>query len=128
MSQGPPQPPPPGHGPPPPGGGYPRYPHWAPENAPPPPPSGGSIWLGIAIAAAIAFGSVVLTFALPSGWGNPFRWVPYLTFTIWLGLATFFTVRPESRRTGAGMFIAAGVTPIILAGACVLLIASFAQP
>lgn len=104
--------------------GYSHYPQWAPESAPPPPDSGGSIWAGIGLSVAVWFVlGFVSSSVAPMMGTDPFS----ISFVVWLAMAIFFSVRPGTRRIGAGMFIAGGIIPVILAGVCVLLIMGASQ-
>lgn len=101
---------------------YPYHAHLAPESASPPPQSGGSYWLGILTTFAMIGGY----FALESRYalGNQ---APTAAFILWLVAAIALTAIPRTRRTGAGMFIAGGLVPVLIAGACVLLFVGLVQ-
>ena len=91
---------------------YPHYPHWAPESAPMPEKSGGSIIVGILLAFAIWIGGFLIM--TNTSYGD-FNAVMSIIFVVWLVLSILLTARQSTRRTGAGMFIAAGLGPLLLA-------------
>lgn len=94
---------------------YPFQAHMAPEAAPPPPPSGGSYWLGILLTFAMIGGYFALAGRFELG-----NQAPTAAFILWIIAAVALTAFPRTRRTGAGMFIAGGLVPVLIAGACVL--------
>ncbi len=87
----------------------------------PPPASGGSYWLGLALGflcwgvppIALLFGLGDVTVAGVLGT------VTMVLAVVGLIAASVLTAMLRTRKTGAGMFIALGVGPIVAAGVCI---------
>lgn len=107
-----------------------------PQGPPPPPPAGLSnkakFWIGVAVAIPAMIGSGVLTgvlTALADNGGNPGAASAVGGLVSLLILAGFITliVLEKTRWVALGMLAGGAAALILAAGACLVLIASFAN-